>query len=651
MIKWILPLGLLGLLSLIGLILIYLIKPNLQQRFLSSTYIWRVMLKKRKRKVPIQPIRNIIIFVCQALALTMLAFILAEPKLFTEGFVNDDTERIVIIDASANMRARFADDKNSPTRFDRALKEVRMHIDEWLITNEGTLSIILAGKEASYVVSNATSDNYSDVVMALNDLECYYGSADMEGALKLAEERLAVNPAAQVILYSGSDYGNLGSAVTVRNLANISNEWDVGILDCVASIEGNEYVFHVTVGAYGRISGKYELYVQIYGADMGDGGIMDYPALVKEITVDVNSDSSEYSQVQYIDFRATDPEVGGNEEWYYDSFREVKVSFKGLNDSVPDDDTFMVYGGERQKVRVQYYSAEQNIFYYLGFHYLRDPLSKTYDIQYKQLYNRGEIETSGYEFYIFEHTSFESYPTDGILILSDPDDLSNFGIEMGGEQSFGGLQYFTSPEEHPLTEFLKVEKMGVTSYKKITSYGSDFQPILFCNGDPMLLIRTVGQPVIVMPFSLNKSNLPTSTHLTVLLFNFIRTFLPQTLERYNFEADEVAIVNGMGSLFTVTDPDGETQILNELPAEVELKKLGTYTFTTQYDYDKDPKECKAYVHIPSDECGLFRIIALDIRLDKVEAWKELGTSLFMYLAIILLVLSTVEWALQIKEVV
>ena len=146
MIKWILPLGLLGLLSIIGLILIYIIKPNLQQKFLSSTYIWRVMLKKRKRKVPIQPIRNIIIFLCQALALTMLALILAEPKLFTEGFVNDDTERIVIIDASANMRAKFAGDENSPTRFERAVREIKMHIDEWLVTMKARFRSFLREK-------------------------------------------------------------------------------------------------------------------------------------------------------------------------------------------------------------------------------------------------------------------------------------------------------------------------------------------------------------------------------------------------------------------------------------------------------------------------------------------------------------------------
>lgn len=650
MIKWLLPLGLLGLLSILGLILIYIIKPNLQQKFLSSTYIWRVMLKKRKRKVPIQPIKNVLIFLFQVLALTLLSLILAEPKLFTEGFVNDDTERIVILDASANMRAKFAGDETSPTRFERAVKEVKLHIDEWLITNEGTLSVILAGKEAGYVVSGATSENYSAVVTALDGLECSFGTADMQGALLLAEQRLAVNPAAQVILYSGSDYGNLGTAVTVRSLANISNEWNVGVLNCAAAIEGNEYVFHVTVGAFGRISEKFLLTAEFSGADFGDEE-KNSLVLQKEITVDVNSDSSEYSLVQYVDFRASDPEVGGSEDWYCTAFEQVKIGFSALRDSMPEDDVFLVYGGKRESVRVEYYSTEPNIFYYLSFHYLRDPMRKTYDISYRQAYGRSEVEFEGYEFYVFEHTSFSEYPTDGVLILSDPNDLSGFGIQMGGEQSFGALQYFTSPAPHPLTQYLTVEKMGATAYNKITSFPPEFEPVLYCNGDPVLLVKTVGQPVVVMPFSLNRSNLPASTHLTELVFNLIKTYLPQMLETYSFEVDETATVLNQNNSVTVLNPQGESQALTEFPAEVILSELGTYTFSTEYDYDRPARESKAFVHIAPDESGLFRMIALNIRLDTVEAWKELGISLFMYLAIALLVVSTAEWALQCKEIV
>ena len=45
-----LPLGLLALLSLVVLLIIYLLKPNYQQKMISSTFVWKLSLKYRKRK-------------------------------------------------------------------------------------------------------------------------------------------------------------------------------------------------------------------------------------------------------------------------------------------------------------------------------------------------------------------------------------------------------------------------------------------------------------------------------------------------------------------------------------------------------------------------------------------------------------------------
>jgi len=45
------PLGLLGLLGILVLILIYIIKPNYQQKYISSTYVWKLSLKYKKKKI------------------------------------------------------------------------------------------------------------------------------------------------------------------------------------------------------------------------------------------------------------------------------------------------------------------------------------------------------------------------------------------------------------------------------------------------------------------------------------------------------------------------------------------------------------------------------------------------------------------------
>ena len=69
------PLGLLGLVGLIVLIIIYIIKPNYQNKIISSTYIWKLSLRYRKKKIPMNKLRNILLFICQLAILAGAAFI------------------------------------------------------------------------------------------------------------------------------------------------------------------------------------------------------------------------------------------------------------------------------------------------------------------------------------------------------------------------------------------------------------------------------------------------------------------------------------------------------------------------------------------------------------------------------------------------
>lgn len=73
------PLGLLGLLGIAVLILIYILKPNYQQKIISSTYVWKLSLRYKRKRVPINRLRSILLLICQILIITSCAFILARP--------------------------------------------------------------------------------------------------------------------------------------------------------------------------------------------------------------------------------------------------------------------------------------------------------------------------------------------------------------------------------------------------------------------------------------------------------------------------------------------------------------------------------------------------------------------------------------------
>ena len=82
--SWLTPLGFLGFIGLIILIIIYIIKPNYQNKIISSTFIWKLSLKLKKKKIPINTLRNVLLFICQVLVISMAAMILARPVIAEE---------------------------------------------------------------------------------------------------------------------------------------------------------------------------------------------------------------------------------------------------------------------------------------------------------------------------------------------------------------------------------------------------------------------------------------------------------------------------------------------------------------------------------------------------------------------------------------
>ena len=106
-------LGFLGLLGLLILILIYILKPNFQEKFVSSTHIWKLSFKYRKKRIPISKIRNLLIIICQVLIVCTCAFIFSRPFLFgyatglaTENDGDGEISLVVILSEAKNPVAR-----------------------------------------------------------------------------------------------------------------------------------------------------------------------------------------------------------------------------------------------------------------------------------------------------------------------------------------------------------------------------------------------------------------------------------------------------------------------------------------------------------------------------------------------------------------
>ena len=163
---WLLPIGLLGLLGVVALILIYIIKPNYQQKRVSSTYVWRLSLKYKKRKLPVNRLQNIIQFICQFLVLTIAGLLIAQPVLSALES-SDSNEKVIIIDASANMMAS----SDNETRFERAIDEAKV-IAEAAFSDQSLVTVIVADASPKYLAQRIGSVDSADLYKQLDELQC-----------------------------------------------------------------------------------------------------------------------------------------------------------------------------------------------------------------------------------------------------------------------------------------------------------------------------------------------------------------------------------------------------------------------------------------------------------------------------------------------
>ena len=245
--SWLTPLGFLGLVSIIVLILIYIIKPNFQNKIISSTFVWKLSLKYKKKRLPLNKLRNVILFLCQVLVLTLATVIIAQP--FLNMLTPDINDKVIIIDASASMLTTTG----GTTRFESAIESVKKEATEyWEKEEEGKLTVILAKDTASYVVQQAGVESKTKAFEALNALvdktngiACTYGSADIKGAIKLAEEITAFNHNVEVSMFTDTNYIDAGS-IKVNKVGDV-NDWNAAILDARAVMDENYVRFEIDV--------------------------------------------------------------------------------------------------------------------------------------------------------------------------------------------------------------------------------------------------------------------------------------------------------------------------------------------------------------------------------------------------------------------
>lgn len=651
--RWLMPIGFVGLLAIALLLIIYLLRPQYREKRISATAVWkRVVSRTKKQRLMLT---NVFIFLVQALVLAIIAVGFAQPRLYSQTTISPDSEYVVILDASASMRAKSS--KSGDTRFERAVASATNKIQDFFSEAEnGAISVIIADSNPSYLFSNLKKDKESEIYSRLGEAECSLEEGNLESAITLAGKHLEENPYAKILFYTDTKFDSLGSAVEVIDVCDKENEQNIAILGCTVGMVENQYAFEIMLGAYGNVTRKCNIEVDIYGADNGKGKKDLH--LEAPVNFAVNENSQNLEQIQRVTVMATNESYGGQPDWFFDIYDGAKISIPDLNDSIPDDDEFYVYGGIRDTIKVEYWSKESNSFWQFGFNNLAVNMNKTRDISFKEIYQDQGMtaENNGFDFYIFEHSIpsevLQKLPTDGIILLADPDstlDDANIGLSFDqtvkiSSTACAGWQY------HPLLQYMDPSKIHLTQYSKITVEDESFEPLLFIDDNPVLLVKnTPSSKIVVLPFSINMSDFY-GDQFQIFLYNLVNYFAPMTLDKFDFNLGEKTQFNCKGESIEV-EHNENTQNFVEFPAEFTFEDVGTYTFTTTFGLEKDDEVRRAYVHVSTAESKLFETSDFRINLTAKEvAGESQGRDFFIWFAVLSLILMVFEWFLQFKYI-
>ena len=658
--------GLLGLIGVVALIIIYFIRPNYQQKTSSSTYVWKLSLKKKKKKVPVSTIRNLLLFLCQMLALTCLAMILMKPAIVLKTPA-EESETILILDTSASMRTESED--SGETRFERAVAAVKDSFTRTL-QGGGVSTVILAGKTPEYLFKRMSGDatlaatRFED----LANKDIGYEVADIDAALKESENVLYDNPDAVIYVYTDANYYSVPDGVNVVNVSEES-EWNAAILDARADWDEGYYSFTVQAACYGK-DARLPINVEIY----------DVNGIVNEtIKFTVLADYNDGTPVTLIlRYRKSD-ENGGNENTqdrqlcYLDnlipsnlpkiySFSSVYLEFSESEviDSYDADNDFYVYGGQKQTLKVQYASAEPNPFVNGALSNLSSDFAGSWDMQITEV-KKGEAgATSGFDLYIFERQMPENVPTDGVVFLFDPVSApSGCGFIRNSEieyrQTNNRYPSLVGGTEHPIMKNIDPNYIRV-SRSQMLAGGQDaaYQVLMALNQLPMLMVRNDigkegGRQMLVLSFSFAYSNFGVLPEFYLLMKNAFEYFFPSTVNKYAYEIGEKAELNARGTSLSISSYAFEEPIeKTEFPASVVLSAPGTYTITQTTYYGMAVTE-KIYVKIPGAESNITGIKNKLYSPEREKNEADYFRDVITYIAAALVAFLFIEWCLHLKD--
>ncbi len=596
--KFLFPLGLLGLLCVPVIIIIYILKNKYNEQTVPSTYLWTLSEKFFKRRNPFSGLTGLINLILQILTVVFLSLALARPVFILKNAANS---YCFIVDCSGSMNM----ERGGETRFSAAKEE----IEELIKKSSGGSNYTLVTAQAE---TNTVYQGLTDKKLALNmlaDIECMDGSVNEGNALVVAQRYFDENPSVLTYLFTDKEYTE-HNGVEIVNLGS-NEDINYSINDGEGTLTNGVLSVRANVNSY---SGDERLTVCLY--------VNDKFAERKDVEVTAGTPSP-------VEFTFKTEK--------YSSFR-VEIENE---DCLLSDNQIISYNQNSQSAYDILLVSETPFFFEAALDVLTD--SKVDVIKPSEY-----AEQEGYGLYIFHSYTPEKLPDAAVWLVNSSKSVPDSGFGVRGiielnKPATIEKSSSTASAAKKLLEGVEGKNIYLSEYVKYSGMYAKFTTLFSYDSNPLVFagVNALGNRQVVVGFDLHKADVTLSTDFILLIGNFLRYSCPDILDKTSYVAGEEVLVNVAANVTNVKgiSPSGE-EIYIDASTDVgvlRLDKVGTYTIrvTTR---DK-VEEYKLYSGAPAQESVVaateesFSLVG-DRQFEKTDGEYDPLVIIFVLLAVV-----------------
>jgi len=263
-----------------------------------------------------------------------------------------------------------------------------------------------------------------------------------------------------------------------------------------------------------------------------------------------------------------------------------------------------------------------------------------------------EPELEGFDIYIFEHTMPKQFPTDGLVIIINPDKLpKNTDFVIGNSMAaFQPHPLEAGTQAHPLLDYVNPANINILEWQHINTYDSSYTPILSIEGDPVVLAKNEpNSKMLVFAFSLHYSDFVLTPEFPMFMNNVIKYYVPTTFEKDVLEIYDTVTLNSRSDKLKLEGPGYlDEPPFTEFPVTIEANAPGIYTVTQTPISGQQIVE-NFFVTIPSEQSNIVRELDSLTNPYYPPIDEESAIDFVFYFAMLVCALLFIEWWLKSRE--